>query len=267
MESNKRFKTEFITETVDPKVIIIKFKGELDSSSINTISELIDKSIQQGKNFIIAEMSSVKILCSAALGEFMGARKRLLESGGNLVFAALNRDLKNKLTFMGANKVFTFHNDIKSASAAYDWEFNKKTEEIKLTFPSFLKLVPPVRQLVSRIARRKGYGTRDSFRIETIVDEVCNNAIEHGKKGSGNDVKFNFTISKDKVDINVINVSDPEKVESLKTLLKPENNTLHTGADERRGRGLALIRMLSNDVSVNFQDNGTDIRVIKIREE
>ncbi len=267
MKLKTLFKTEIVSNSSDPRVTAIKFQGDIDSSAINLLSDCINSTVNKNTKYIIAEMSGVNRLCSAALGEFMGVRKRLKQAGGNLVFAALKRDIKNKLTFMGANKIFTLHDDLKSAYAAYEWEFNNKSECVNVSFPSQLKLVPPVRQFVSRIARLKDYSRRDAFRIETIVDEVCNNAIEHGKRGRDHSIKLKFSINKEKVDLNVVNVSDPEKVATLKAILKPGNYSMHSGTDDKRGRGLSLIKMLSNDVSVDFEKNGTGIRVIKIREE
>ncbi|MDG5815236.1 ATP-binding protein [Chitinispirillales bacterium ANBcel5] len=266
--STNVFQAELISDTIGPQVMIIRFCGELDSSCIGELSKCIEEAMQgEKRNFIIADMTGVTVLCSAALGEFMGNRKRLAENGGDLVFAGINRDLKQKLTLMGANKIFSFFSDIRSAASAYKWHFQKKAETVTLTFPSSLQMVPPVRQMASRLARKKGYGTRDAFRIETIVDEVCNNAVEHGKEGSDNEIKIILTMDKEKFDINVINISDPEKIASLKSFLDQAESKKHTGADQKRGRGLALIRMLSNKMSVECSEDGTNVRVTKIREE
>jgi len=138
---------------------------------------------------------------------------------------------------------------------------------VSVTFPPFLKLVPPVRQFASRLAKHSGYTVKDAFRIETIVDEVCNNAIDHGAKGRDVEVTMRMAIDKEKVRIDVTNLSDPEKVSVLKELIKPaEGLSTHVGDDDRRGRGLALIRMLSNDMDVKITDRGTSVHVTKLRE-
>jgi anti-anti-sigma factor len=248
--------------------LIISFKGELTSLCINKISDLFDKIDFDSKFFIIAEMSGVSLISSAALGEFMGGRKRLVEKGGDLVFSALHIEMRTKLTLMGANKIFRFYNDTRSAINAFKWEYEKNPEHLHLSFPPFLKLVPPIRSLVSRTARQKGYGNRDSFRIETIVDEVCNNAIEHGLKGHNQAIEMKVKIDPSKIEISVTNVSDPNKIPALKALLKPEGgNEPHWKSDEKRGRGLTLIKMLSNELSVDCNESGTSVHVKKLREE
>jgi anti-sigma regulatory factor (Ser/Thr protein kinase) len=91
--------------------------------------------------------------------------------------------------------------------------------------------------------------------------------VEHGLKKQGCDITISITIDKDKIDIKVSNRSDPEKIAQLRELLKPTEANNHVGNDLKRGRGLALIRMLSTDMKVDITESGTSVRVIKLREE
>jgi anti-sigma regulatory factor (Ser/Thr protein kinase)/anti-anti-sigma regulatory factor len=248
--------------------LIISFSGELSSLCISRISSTFDSINYSLKKFVIAEMTNVTMVSSAALGEFMGGRKRLLEAGGDLVFTGLQIDLRSKLNMMGANKIFRFYNDTRSAINAYKWEYEKHHEHLHLSFPPFLKLVPPIRSLVSRIAKQKGYSNRDSFRIETIIDEVCNNAIEHGLKGANKSIDLKITINPAQIEFTVTSVSDPEKMQALRAMLKYDEHDLSKWrTDERRGRGLALIKMLSNELTVDCNESGTSVHVKKLREE
>lgn len=258
---------EISADESNSEVTILKVAGALDFSSIAMLSGFFGKINALEKNYVIVDMSETLSMCSAALGEFMGCRQKFVEKGGELVFAGLNRDIRSKLTLMGANKIFAFFADVRAAVNAYKWNHKKQSKSLVITIPPYLTLVPPVRQLASRLAKQKGYSRRDAFRIETIVDEVCNNAVEHGLKSKGSDITVSITIDKDKIDINVSNQSDPEKVALLKELLKPTEASNHVGNDHKRGRGLALIRMLSTDMKVDITESGTSVRVIKLREE
>lgn len=267
MQSNELIiKTSEVPGTAN--ALKISFQGELSSLCIAKISEVFDKIDYNSKSFIIADMSKVSLISSAALGEFMGGRKRLAEKGGDLVFVSMNIELRTKLNLMGANKIFRFYNDTRSAVSAYKWEYEKHPEKINISFPPFMKLVPAIRSLVSRIARQKGYSNRDSFRIETIVDEVCNNAIEHGLTGQNHTVDMKVIIDPSKIELIVTSISDPEKINALKAFLKPElYKKEEWRTDERRGRGLELIKMLSNEVMVDSNESGTSVHVKKLREE
>jgi len=264
----KQLKIEIREVPGTDMIKVMHFSGELVSECVMQINQVFSDLTDQKQLFVIAEMSAVTLISSAALGEFMGCRKRLLEQGGDLVFSGIKIDIRTKLNLMGATKIFRIYTDVRSAIAAYNWEIGHKPEKINLKFPPFLKIVPPIRQLVSRIAKQKGYGNRDSFRIETIVDEICNNAIEHGRNQVGELIDLSITIDPDKIEIDVTNISDPVKLETLTTLLVPDNGSdKKNKADLKRGRGLTLIKMLSDELSVDSTEQGTSVHVKKVREE
>jgi anti-anti-sigma factor len=249
-------------------IVALYFSGELVSDCVQQINECFTGIISRSKNYAIVDLSAVTLISSAVLGEFMGCRKRLAEKGGDLVFTGLNLEMRTKLNLMGATKIFRIYSDFRTALNAYKWDIERQPEKIQISFPPFLKIVPPLRQLVSRIARQKGYGNRDSFRIETIVDEICNNAVEHGKPGANELIDLTIVIDPDKIEIDVRNMSDPEKIESLTAQLLPENEkTGKLKPDAKRGRGLTLIKMLSDELSVECTEQGTCVRVKKVREE
>lgn len=258
---------EVTQSEVVPEATIVRFEGDLDTGSISQISNCFDLVLERNGTFVIGEMSQVTSISSAALGELMGGRKALVEQEGDLVLVGLNLGIRTKLTMMGANKIFKFYNDVRSAINAYKWEFEGKTESVSVSLPPVLKFVPAVRQMVSRLARQKGYSQRDSFRIETIVDEICNNAVEHGLGDQTENVKIAVGIDRKKVEIKVESVSDPEKIKALKDLLKPMEGERKVQVDEKRGRGLALIKMLSNELNIDFSENGTSVHATKLKEE
>jgi anti-anti-sigma factor len=248
-----------------PEISEWHIEGELDANSIESLNKNFKKILAMNHVYTIVEMSKVSFISSAAVGEFMECRQLLAEKGGDLVFAGLNFDLKAQMNNLGANKIFKFHNDLRSAINAYSWEVQQKPEKIWLSFPPELKFVPPVRQLASRIAHQKGYGQRDSFRIETIVDEICNNAVEHGMPDKTRDIELFIKIDRKKIELEVVNLSDPEKIDSLKAISKSILGTSEKKLE--RGRGLSLIKMLSNDLAIDFTGKGTTVHVTKLREE
>jgi anti-anti-sigma factor len=249
-----------------PEIGIVHFKGDLDSDSITEICQMFKSIDKDTYSYLVAEMSEVTLISSAALGELMGCRTHVLERGGDLVMAGLTLKMRGRLTAMDANKIFKFFPDIRSSINAYKWDFRGHAETIELVFPSVMHFVPPVRQLVSRIAKQKGYSNRDTFRIEAIVDEICNNAVEHGVPGGNSTVEIAVTINPKKIEIKVVNTSDPEKIKLLKELSRTLAAPKLVEA-QKRGRGLALVRMLSNDLNIDYAEAGTSIHVTKIREE
>jgi anti-anti-sigma factor len=248
-----------------PEIGIVHLKGEMNAESIQSINHVFHSQCDDF-NFVIAELSQISYISSSALGELMGCRTHLIEKGGDLALAGLSLKLRERLTAMDANKIFRFYPDVRSCINAYKWDFRGHSDAIELSFPSRMHFVPPIRQLVSRIARQKGFSDRDSFRIETIVDEICNNAVEHGLHGTNNCIDLSVKISLKKIEIKVINESDPEKVKILKEIGKSLTHP-HIVDSAKRGRGLSLVKMLSNNFDIACSGAGTSVRVTKIREE
>ncbi len=250
-----------------PDLTMWEMKGPLDSDSIGYINEEFGSVLESKQTFLVAEMSGVTHVSSAAIGQLMGCRQLLMERGGDLVITGVSLDIKSKLSAMGATKIFKFYNELRSAINAYRWEVERKSERLSLSFPPELQFVPPVRQMASRIVRQKGYTNRDAFRIETIVDEVCNNAVEHGSERIKKNIDLIITVNRDKIELEVVNASDPEKLETLRALASSMPTKPDAKPGDKRGRGLSLIKMLSNNLDINFSGDGTSVHVTKLREE
>ena len=90
-----------------PEAVILQFSGELDFESIKSLVDAFKKIDTSSRKYAIAEVGKISMISSAALGEFMGFRKTLLEKDGDLVFAAMNMDIRAKFTSMGATTKFS----------------------------------------------------------------------------------------------------------------------------------------------------------------
>jgi anti-anti-sigma factor len=250
-----------------PEVCLLRFSGDLDARAISSLDGSFARLPGKDKKHAIADMSSVSLIASAALGKLLGVKRRFVEKGGDLVLAAMSLELKMKFALMGANKIFRIYSDVRSASNAYAWEVKHETEHIKLSFPARLNVVPAVRSFVSRVMVHKGYSDRDSFRIETIVDEICNNAVEYGSQDASDNIALRLKVDWEKVELDAENVSDPKKKESLLKHMKNLQQNLPLDGDDKRGRGLALVKMLASELAADITDTGTTIHVTKLKEE
>lgn len=261
----KSFEVTITHDKKYPDVAVIFFKGRMESGTINKIRQTVDQIIKDGKKFVVGDLSEVISISSAAIGELMGCRTSLIECDGDLVLGGAILDVQETLTALDANKIFKMYKDVRSATNFYYWEYQGQVETISLSFPSELSFVPPVRQLVRRIANQKKYSDKDAFRIETIVDEICNNAIEHGSCSENDEVDVTVSIDRKKIEIKVTNTSDVEKIDSLMKMSK-YLATPKASFHEKRGRGLALVKMLSNDFKIDSSGGGTCVHVTKLRE-
>jgi anti-anti-sigma factor len=248
----------------DDRIVLLHFEGDLNASDCESTSRIFQEIIDSKKYFIIALMENVSFVSSPFLGELMGCKLRLVEKGGNMVIVGLNYDLRERLIQMGADKIFQFYPDTHTAYNHYHWEYTEGVQTVKLTMPPKLQSVPAVRRLIAGIAKQKGYTSRDSFRIETIVDEIANNAIEHGDV-SQPDISLELRIDRKKFELLVRNKTLMDKATQLKYVI--ESNREPTQSADQRGRGLALVKLISNGINVSIDRAGTEVKITKMRED
>jgi anti-anti-sigma factor len=260
---------EFITkkpqDAADARISLLEVSGSFDVATLNSFNESIALLIEKGQVFVIMNLENVDFIGSPAVGAMMGAKRRLVEKSGNLVIVGLSHELKQKLNLMGANRIFRFYTDVKSVLTDYYWEYDEEPQEMTLRIPSKPTYVPPLRRLISNIVLSKGYSRKDAFRIETIMDELANNAIEHSDP-SQQKFYIDFFVDKEKVEVVVRNKTKGLRPQDLDTVIEKFN---HPEVDDTsiRGRGLALVKMLSSELKVDIDEDGTLVHVTKLREE
>jgi anti-anti-sigma factor len=250
-----------------PEVCLVRLSGELDINSIAKIDRCFSDHADSGKKHAIADMGDVSLVASAALGKLLGIKRRFIERGGDLVLAAMSLELKMKFMLMGANKIFKVYNDLRSAMNAYAWDVKHETEHVRISFPPQLAIVPAVRNFVSRAMVNKGYSERDSFRIETIVDEICNNAVQYGSPAKKDNIRLRVKVDWEKVELDAENVTSVAEKDKLKKHMDNLKNNVPLQGGATRGRGLALVKMLASELNADITDTGTMVHVTKLKEE
>ncbi len=264
----RTFKISIDRCTLHDALLIFRFKGSLDADKVGTIADYFNAAMEKGDNFIIVEMGEVPFISSPALGELMGCKKRLNEKGGNLYLVGLDTENRSKLRLMGAERIFEFLPTIGAAIRKYHWEHEDTGDSFRVVLPPVLSYVPELRTLLAGIIRMKGYSKRDSFRMEAIVDELCNNAIEHGYIGSNSHVEVICKVFKYKIEFTVINLSRHESrdVDVIKEISSRIQGQLPFNLNEMRGRGIELVKMLCDEFNVTSEADKTIIRIIKKKE-
>lgn len=138
---------------------------------------------------------------------------------------------------------------------------------IDVVMPVNFKYVPGVRTLVAKASMSFGFDDQEAYQIETIVDELCNNAIEHGSSGEAQWVQICCTIEKDNIEIVVIDSGPKEIFDLEKSITRGfqllEEEKKEPRICERRGRGLVIVKKLSDHLDIDLTGQGTIIKVIK----
>jgi len=157
--------------------VVLRLSGALDLASLVPLESAFEALAADRTCLVVCDFENVDFVSSPAVGVLMGGRRRMQECGGDLVLASLGGGLLEKMQLMGANRVFRFYPDTASAFREFKWEHQDQTDNISLELPARAVYVPALRRIVSGMLQQKGYSNKEAFRIETIVDELANNAI------------------------------------------------------------------------------------------
>ncbi len=249
----------------DARITLLTLKGSLDLTSVENLMDSFESMVAEGRYFVIVDMEHVDFVSSPSVGALMGCRCRLIEKKGNLVLVGLSLSLREKLNLMGANRIFRYYNDVKTVLSDYRWEYDNLAQKVNLQIPANPAYVPAIRRMISSIVLQKGYNRKDAFRIETIVDELSNNAIEHGDH-SQKMFFIEFALDREKVELSVRNRTSEIDPSLARSVQEKFNNPV-VDDESIRGRGLALVKMLSSELRLDIDAGGTTVHVTKVRED
>jgi len=143
----------------------------------------------------------------------------------------------------------------------------EKPTEITITLPTHAYFVAGVRDFtLTLIKNTTKFSEQWAYRFQSVIDELCNNAIEFGSK-DGDNIKITFKlIPDDSIEIYVEdNGTGPKQMKAAKIekLIKERANkefSLH----EIRGRGLAKIVFEWTD-ELTFTDKPEGGIIVKVK--
>lgn len=144
---------------------------------------------------------------------------------------------------------------------------NKEPVKIVITLPTHAYFMSGIRDFtLSLIRNTSDFSEQWAYRFQSVVDELCNNAIEHGSR-PGEEIKITFINHPDKSIEIVVEDSGtgdhPMKAAEIKKLVNgksTENAVLH----EIRGRGLPKIVKEWTD-ELTFTDKPDGGIIVKVK--
>jgi len=259
--------TDFLSEgltisSTEPGLAVISVASSLDIPAIVPFKTAINRCIDSEHVFVVVNLENVKFIGSPFVGTLMGCRKMLQQKGGDLAICSAPMFLQNRLSIVGLDRVFHFYSNPQSAIA--DFRFLGATELFSFTLPLRVSNVALLRKLICTILAKKGFKPKLIFHIETVIDELSNNAIGYSDLES-NSFFLSVSISRKKI-VLIVKNSNNKLDKAVKDALFNKYQNPIIDEDSVRGRGISLIKMLSDSVSVDFSQAEIIIRVTKIVE-
>lgn len=145
---------------------------------------------------------------------------------------------------------------------------NKKQVKITIVLPTHAYFMSGIRDFtLSLIRNTTDFSEQWAYRFQSVVDELCNNAIEHGSK-PGEDIKITFVNNPEKdIEISVEDTGTgdkPMKAEEIQKIVDKMSGK-ELILDQLRGRGLAkIVKEWTDDLLIeNTEKGGIKVTVKK----
>jgi anti-sigma regulatory factor (Ser/Thr protein kinase) len=138
----------------------------------------------------------------------------------------------------------------------------QKPQCVRIEIPGDYIYISPIRAFIKRLAQNLKFSPTKVEDIGLALDEVCNNAIEHGSCGNKSNIVVFLILSDDCLEILVrdfgkckrrINWLLSGRLEEVEKVMSPERE---------RGHGIYLVKKLSDKVDMKPNTyGGTDVHM------
>jgi anti-sigma regulatory factor (Ser/Thr protein kinase) len=224
------------------------------------------------RKYVIVDFGSVSeisediiIKISELLQEF--STKFLIK----LCFVAQNEETLKKIKLACDDNFLKYFCNAGDAINYFYWDCCKERDIVNMKMPSNIGLVPSVRACINDFVTLCNVTRKEAFQVELIIDELCNNAIEHGTQDENKTIEVLCSVNDVQIEISVYNGYSPrtakekaghEIEKNMEKWAKSPNQT----EDDFRGRGLGLVKKFSDSFEINSSGDGTWVHVIKNKE-
>ena len=104
------------TEEVGDRKAICRVSGELDAYTAPELRDALDKLVEDGNSWIIADLTELTYLDSTGLGILVGTAKKCRQAGGDLAVACVRRNLLKIFQISGTQEILNVVEDVDAAS-------------------------------------------------------------------------------------------------------------------------------------------------------
>jgi serine/threonine-protein kinase RsbW len=140
-------------------------------------------------------------------------------------------------------------------------------QEITFEMPAYMGFVPGLRTAMSRIAGTIGFNDKEMYEIETVTDEICSNAIEHGSQGKDKHITVECKFDTKYMEIIIKDSGSPqfnvEKAFKEGQRLMEEETAKPILDTIRRQRGLMIVKSYVDALDITSHPHGTIVRMVK----
>lgn len=108
-----------ITSKLHRRVAVVSVSGRIDTSTSSDFEAKLQDLIDEGQKNFVMDFSSVDFLSSSGLRVLVTTRKKLRDSGGDIVLAHPSQRASDSFEIAGLDKLFKSYPDRETAIGAF----------------------------------------------------------------------------------------------------------------------------------------------------
>jgi anti-sigma regulatory factor (Ser/Thr protein kinase) len=142
-------------------------------------------------------------------------------------------------------------------------------QQITFSIPAQLGFIPGIRTALGRISYNFGFNDKDAYEIETVIDEICNNAIMHGSSKKDEHITIECGFDTKVIEITVTDSGSSkfnvEKVlDNSKKLMEDDTERkINALMEQGGGLGLIIVQKYVDKVDITTRPDGTVVKLVK----
>lgn len=142
-------------------------------------------------------------------------------------------------------------------------------EQITFSIPAQIGFISGIRTALGRISYNFGFNDKDAYEIETVIDEICNNAIMHGSGTEDDHIIVECGFETKIIEIMVKDGGSTEfnvekVLDNSKKLMEDDTERKIDALLERGGGlGLIIVQKYVDKVEITSQPDSTVVKIVK----
>ena len=142
-------------------------------------------------------------------------------------------------------------------------------QQITFSIPAQLGFIPGIRTALGRISYNFGFNDKDVYEIETVIDEICNNAIMHGSSKEDEHITIACGFDTKFIEITITDSGSSEfnvekVLDNSKNLMEDDTERkINALMEQGGGLGLIIVQKYVDKVEITTRPDGTVVKLVK----
>jgi anti-anti-sigma factor len=238
---------------------VVKVSEPLDHFTSCYLKDKIFQALESGNSNVVLDFGGLSYLDSGGMSVIIKTLRKIKEKNGLLEIIGVNKNIKRIFEISALEKLASPLNlrvEFKKEENLFARETTPRPTHFlkKIRVPASPRYLNKIRLQIRSILSDIGFSDELIFDVVVSVSEACSNSIEHGSASARHSIEIICDYKLGQLTIDVFDTGQG---------FIEEEAVRRQYEDPTRGRGVALIKRLMDDVSFEKKDKGFLVRMKK----